>query len=85
MELFARTHEGARAYQVFEEKADAGLQARLGATLPRYDLRSLQESLAQLVDILEHELGRLANGQVHLMDGHRTILSSVHLDHPFEG
>jgi predicted nucleotidyltransferase len=79
MALFARTHDGTRAYQVFEREADAALQARLGSTLPRYDLDSLRSSLGQCIHILEHDLGRLTDGQVKLADGHRAVLHNVRL------
>jgi hypothetical protein len=77
MALFARTHGGTRAYQTFEEKADAALQADLGGALPRYDLVSLRESLSQILHILEHGLVHLTNGQVELADAHQVILNSV--------
>lgn len=85
MALYARTHNGARAYQVFEREADAVLQARLGNALPRYDLGSLRSSLGECIYILEHELGRLTDGQVELADGHRTVLNNVRLRYPVRG
>jgi predicted nucleotidyltransferase len=79
MALFARTHGGTRAYQAFEEKADAALQADLGRALPWYDLGSLRESLGQILHILEHELVHLTNGQVELTDAHKAVLASIRL------
>jgi len=45
MELFARARDGVRPYHVFQAEADAVLQARLGATLPQYDLISVRGRL----------------------------------------
>jgi hypothetical protein len=77
MEIFARTHAGQRAYQVFESDADERLQARLGATLPQYDLISLQKSLETALDVMEHDLPYLANGQLFLTDAQQTVLYRV--------
>jgi len=77
MEIFARTHGGQRAYQVFESDADERLQARLGVTLPQYDLISLQKSLETALDIMENDLPYLANGQLLLTDAQRAVLNRV--------
>ncbi len=77
MELFTRARNGVRAYHVFQAEADAVLQARLGATLPQYDLISVRESLARFLEILEHDLGQLAGGQVQLTEAHRRVLNLV--------
>lgn len=77
MELFTRTHGGQRAYQFFQAKADLGLQTRLGTTLPRYDLKSVQDSLTQILDILRHDLEQLSDGQVQLTVVHAEILDSI--------
>ena len=77
MELYALARGGQRPVQVFQAKADPQLQARLGRTLPRYDLVSLKESLERCIEILEHDLGRLTNGQVQLTDIHRKVLDRV--------
>jgi hypothetical protein len=77
MQIFAGTHEGERAYQAFESSADAAMQARLGATLPQYDLYSLRRSLEKVLDILENDLEYLAGGQVHLTNAHETVLHRV--------
>lgn len=79
MESFARARSGVRAYHVFQAEADAALQARLGATLPQYDLVSAQESLAQFLEILEYDLGQLAGGQVQLTEAHRKVLNLVRM------
>jgi predicted nucleotidyltransferase len=77
MEIFAHTHGGQRAYQVFESDADERLQARLGATLPQYDLISLRESLETALDIVEDDLDYLANGQLCLTEAQRAVLYRV--------
>jgi predicted nucleotidyltransferase len=77
MELFSRTHGGQRAFHFFQAEADAGLQARLGATLPRYSLASAQESLLQFLDILQNDLEAVTEGRVQLTAGHAELLDAV--------
>ena len=77
MELFARTRDRTRTYQVFQAEADPALQSRLGATLPQYDLISAQKSLAELLDILEADLGELSNGRIQLGENHRKVLGQI--------
>jgi predicted nucleotidyltransferase len=77
MELFSRTHGGQRAFHFFQAKADAGLQARLGATLPGYSLASAQESLLQFLDILQNDLEAMTGGRVQLTAEHAGILNAV--------
>jgi predicted nucleotidyltransferase len=77
MELFTRTHDGQRAYQFFEANADVRLQTHLGATLPRDDLKSVQESLTHILDILKQDLEPLSNGQIHLTAIHAEILNNI--------
>jgi predicted nucleotidyltransferase len=77
MKLFARSHHGERDYQFFQKEADERLQVRLGSTLPRYDLKSAQESLAQFLDILTHDLEGLTEGQVQLTEAHSELLSKI--------
>ena len=79
MELFARARDGVRAYHVFQAEADAVLQARLGATLPQYDMISARESLAQFLEILEHDLRQLTGRQVQLTEAHRRVLNLVRM------
>jgi hypothetical protein len=74
---FSRSRGGARPYHVFQAEADAALQARLGATLPRHSLRSAQEALAALLDIAERDLGALSNGGLRLSAAHRAVLARV--------
>jgi predicted nucleotidyltransferase len=77
MQVFARTHRGERAYQTFESEADMALQARLGATLPQYDLSSLRHSLEALLDIMQNDLEYLAQGQIRLTSAHEAILDQI--------
>jgi predicted nucleotidyltransferase len=77
MELFSRAHGGRRAFHFFQAKADARLQARLGATLPCYSLTSAQESLLQFLDILQNDITAMSGGQVQLTTEHADILNAV--------
>ena len=77
MELFTRSHHGKRAYKFFQKEADNGLQVRLGNTLPRYDLKSAQESLTQFISILTNDLDKLADGQVQLTNAHSELLNRI--------
>ena len=77
MKLFARSHQGERDYQFFQKEADERLQVRLGSTLPRYDLKSAQESLAQCLDILRYDLEALTDGRVQLAEAHSELLDRI--------
>jgi predicted nucleotidyltransferase len=77
MKLFTRSHRGERDYQFFQKEANEMLQVRLGSTLPRYDLKSTQESLAQFLDILTHDLEELTEGQVQLTEAHSELLTRI--------
>jgi predicted nucleotidyltransferase len=77
MELFTRSHQGERAYQFFQKEADPKLQARLGSTLPRYDLKSARESLRLLLDMLAQDLDPLTGGQVRLSGAQTDLLASI--------
>jgi predicted nucleotidyltransferase len=77
MQLFTRSHHGKRAYQFFEAKADKGMQVQLGSTLPSYDLKSAQESLAQFLNMLTHDIEPLTNGQVKLTKEHSELLAGI--------
>lgn len=77
MDLFTRTHHGRRAYHFFQAEANTGLQVRLGATLPRYGLTAVQESLLQFLDILKHDLESLTDGQVQLTVAQAEVLNSI--------
>jgi predicted nucleotidyltransferase len=77
MYLFALTHGGERAYQFFDDHAPEELQAQLGATLSSNYTDSLRVSLTRLLDILDRDLGSLADSQVRLTDAHRIVLNNV--------
>lgn len=77
MELFTRSHHGKRAYQFFQKEADKRMQVQLGSTLPQYDLKSAQESLAQFLDMLTHDLEALTDGQVQLTRAHSELLTKI--------
>ena len=77
MELFTRSHHGKRAYQFFQKEADQRMQVRLGSTLPRYDLKSVQESLAQFMNILTNDLDTLTDGQIQLTEAHSELLTRI--------
>jgi len=77
MELFTRSHHGKRPYQFFQKEADQKMQARLGDTLPRYDLGMAQASLSQLIDILTNDLDQLTNGQVQLTRARSELLTAI--------
>lgn len=74
MELFAAEHGGARPLKLFEQ-ADGSTQARLGATLPQFDLLSAQKALAQFLDLLENDLVRFTD--CPLSDTQRRVLQQV--------
>jgi predicted nucleotidyltransferase len=77
MELYTLTHGGQRAWQFFQANADPDLQAQLGQTLPQYDLAAVQVSLVRCLDILEHDVEHLTDGQIQLPDAYRTVLQAV--------
>jgi predicted nucleotidyltransferase len=77
MELFTYSHRGQRPYQFFQKEADQQMQVRLGATLPRYDLKTAQEALLQFMSILTNDLEQLTDGQVHLTKAHVELLNAI--------
>jgi predicted nucleotidyltransferase len=77
MDLYALAHGGGRPVMTFHAEADLALQARLGGTLPQFDLASVQRSLARCLDILEKDLGHLTVGQAQLSAAHLKILARV--------
>jgi len=77
MELFAQTHGGARPVQAFDALADPALQARLGATLPLYDLPSMWRAHQAMLDLLEHGIPAFSNGQAGLSAGQQQVLSAI--------
>ena len=69
VEIFAASHGGKRAYQVFEEEAGADLKAKFGRTFPQYfldspigSIHSLGNALLALLQLVEHDLDELGNG-----------------------
>lgn len=78
MKLFTYSHHGKRSYQFFQEEADQKIQVRLGGTLPRYGLKTAQESLSQFMDILTKDLDQLTDGQVKLTEAHLELLTAIH-------
>jgi predicted nucleotidyltransferase len=77
MELYTRSHHGQRPYQFFQKEAEKRLQARLGSTLSQYDLKSARGSLMQFLDILQHDLDPLTNGQAQLTEAHLELLAGI--------
>jgi predicted nucleotidyltransferase len=77
MEMYTLTHDGQRSWQFFQANAAADLQAKLGHTLPQYNLASVQESLVRCLDILEYDLGHLTSGQIQLADAYLKALQAV--------
>jgi predicted nucleotidyltransferase len=75
--LFAMTHGGSRPYHAVDASADATLQVRFGATLPRADLPSLQRAFLALLDLLEHDLDTLSAGQSRLTEGQQRVLAQL--------
>lgn len=77
MELFTYSHHGKRPYQFFQKEADQKMQVRLGGTLPRYDLKTAQESLSQFLDILTEDLDQITDGQVQLTKVQSELLIAI--------
>jgi predicted nucleotidyltransferase len=77
MELFARTHGGARPLHTFAAQADPALQTRLGATLPAFDLPSARRAHQAMLDLLEQDISAFSNGQAQLTAGHLEVLRAV--------
>ena len=77
MELYTLTHGGQRPVQFFQANAGADWQARLGGALPQDNLAAAQASLERCLDILEYDLGSLANEQIQLPDAYRKVLQAV--------
>lgn len=77
MELFTYSHNGKRPYQFFQKEADQQMQVRLGGTLPQYDLKTVQRSLSQFMDILTEDLDQITGGQVQLTEAHTELLAAI--------
>jgi hypothetical protein len=70
-------HGDLRPYHLFQAHADPALQARMGALLPRYSLRSVQQSLAAMLDLAEHGIETLSNGRIRLSGAHLEVIARV--------
>jgi predicted nucleotidyltransferase len=77
MELFARTHGGARPLHTFTAVADPALQARLGATLPTFDLPSVWRAHLAMLDFLEQDVPACLDGQAQLTTEQRAVLRAI--------
>ena len=77
MELFAQFHDNPRPIYTFQKEASLSLQTLLGATLPQYDLLSIQKALLNLLDILENSLEQFTGGQVKLTQTHLKIIKQI--------
>jgi hypothetical protein len=77
MELFAQTHNGARPLHTFAALASPALQARLGATLPSFDLTSARKAHQAMLDLLEQDVPSFSNGQAQLTPDQRMVLQAV--------
>src|SRR6266446_2038825 len=77
MELFAQLYDNPRPIHAFQKEASLSLQTLLGATLPQYDLLSIQKALLNSLDILENNLDQLAGRQVKLTQAHLKIIKQI--------
>jgi predicted nucleotidyltransferase len=84
LDIFAFSRGGKRSSQVFAETASAELQAKFGRTLPAFVPSSPAAStgasavaLSALLDLLEHDLPELSNGQVQLDPGQRELIARL--------
>jgi predicted nucleotidyltransferase len=77
MGLFAQTHGGARPVQTFDAQADSASQARFGATLPTFESPSMWGAHQAMLDLLEHDIPALSNGQAQLSAGHQEMLRAI--------
>ena len=77
MELFAQSSENPRPLHVFQKEADPMLQGLLGSAIPQHDLRSIQNALLNLLDILERDLGQFSGGQAQLTTAQWNIIQQV--------
>jgi predicted nucleotidyltransferase len=77
MELFAQAHRGARPLQTFAELADPALQARLGATLPTFDLPSMWRAHQAMLDLLAQGIPAFSNGREQLTTGQHEVLRAI--------
>jgi len=81
LDIYAVTHGGRRAHQIFEENADMEMRVRFGRTLPQYfpelvsaSLLSAGNVLTATLDIIEHHLEKLSASQAELGNGERELI-----------
>ena len=77
LEAFMLAHGGERPYRFFQERANPELQAHFGRTVPGYSLGSAQLALHELLDLVEHDGARIAEGRLDLSDGQHEMLGSI--------
>lgn len=77
IEIFALSRGGRRASYAFGETASAELQEKFGRTLPAYVLYAPAAALSALLDLVEHDLLELSNGQLQLDHGQRELISRL--------
>lgn len=77
IEIYVRTHGGGRSLHRFDAAAPAALKAQLDATLPQATPSSLRSALATIADLLDHHLGDITDGQLHLTEAQQIVLRKV--------
>jgi hypothetical protein len=85
LDIFAFSRGGKRSSHIFAETASAELQAKFGRTLPAYVPNSPASAsaaagaaaLSALLDLLEHDLSELSNGQLQLGPGERALIARL--------
>jgi predicted nucleotidyltransferase len=77
IEIYATSRGGKRASYDFGETASAELQAKFGRTLPEYVPNSPAVALSALLDLVEHNLSDLSNGQLRLGLGERELIARL--------
>jgi predicted nucleotidyltransferase len=77
IEIYATSRGGKRASHDFGKTASAELQAKFGRTLPGYVPNSPAAALSALLDLVEHDLPDLSNGQLRLGRGERELIARL--------
>ena len=77
IEIYATSRGGKRASHDFGETAGAELQAKFGRTLPAFAPDSPAAALSALLDLVEHDLSDLSNGQLRLGLGERELIARL--------
>jgi predicted nucleotidyltransferase len=75
MQLYALAHQGERVLPSLE--ANALLAVQLGGALPQYTQASMRQALIRCLDMLEHDLGALTDGQAQLSAAQQRVLDAV--------